>query len=101
MDKWRSKICLLSTFLCVAVLLTARQGRAQIIAYDAPLQPGNQAWTGNLGLDFDVNSPIRITSLGAFDNNGDGFTGTVTVGIFDRSTTAQVGVSTLVSGTAG
>jgi hypothetical protein len=66
--------------------------RAQTVAYDAPLQPGNQAWTGNLGLDFNVATPILVSALGVLDANGDGFSAgaTITVAIFNRSTQAVV-----------
>ena len=44
---------------------------------------GNQAYTGGLGNDFNVASPITITSLGAFDDDGDGIIGTIDVHIYD------------------
>lgn len=88
--------------VAAAFLLSAMIGSGQTIAYDAAVQPGNQAWTGNLGLDFDVTTkPILVTALGAFDNNGDGFSGTVQVQIFDRDTSAAVGPSVSLSGTNG
>jgi len=74
---------------------------AQTIAYDAAVQAGNQGFTGNLGLDFNVTAPIVVTSLGAFDNNADGFTGTITVGIFDRTATTLVAGPLTFTGTAG
>jgi hypothetical protein len=64
---------------------------AQTIAYDAPAQFGNQAFVGNLGLDFDVNSPIVVTAFGAFNGNPMGFAGTINVGIFNRDTMSQLG----------
>src|SRR5947199_6669166 len=85
------------------LLLSASISQAQVIAYDAPSQPGNQAWPGNLGLDFDVNAghSIIVTSLGAFDNLGNGFTGgTVNVAIFNRVTGLQVGPSQTFTGTS-
>lgn len=74
---------------------------AQTIAYDAPLQPGNQGWYGNLGLDFDVNRPIVVRSLGVFDSNGDGFVGTAHVAIFNRSSQTAVTPTATFTGTAG
>ena len=39
------------------------------IAYFTPGNtPGNQAFGGSLGLDFDVQNPVIITRLGVFDN---------------------------------
>jgi len=59
-----------------------------------------QNWVGSLGLDFNVNSPIEITALGAFDNGNSanliGTTATgVTVGIYNASTEQLVGSSVL------
>jgi hypothetical protein len=86
-----------------AWLLSTSITHAQTIAYDVQVQPGNQNWQGNLGLDFNVNAghPIVVSTLGAFDNNGDGFAGTVNVAIFDRNTTAQVGPAATFTGTTG
>src|SRR5258706_11715623 len=71
---------------------------APTIAYDSIVQAGNQGFAGNLGMDFDANLPILVQALGAFDNNGDGFTGSVKVGIFNRDTSAQVGSDVTLSG---
>jgi hypothetical protein len=51
-------------------------------------QPGNQGFTGSLGMDFDVNAPILITALGVFDSSANGISGTEQVGIYDRNNTA-------------
>jgi hypothetical protein len=46
---------------------------ATTIAYIVPAgMPGNQAFGGSLGLNFKVNAPIIITSLGVFDSASDG-----------------------------
>jgi len=55
-----------------------------------------QNWSGRLGMDFQVNSPILVTGLGAFDNgtfsNLDGVNGNgVMVAIFDVTTGLRVG----------
>lgn len=85
-----------------AFLLSGAMVNAQIPAYDSGLLPGNQAWTGNLGLDFDVGSrDIIVTNLGVFDNFGNGFQGSVTVGIFDRDSGVQVSPSVTIFGTGG
>jgi len=58
--------------------------------------PGNQAWAGPLGMAFDVNSPILVTALGAFDSAGDGWAGdsAIVVTLFSRTT--QTAVASLV-----
>ena len=85
-------------FLSLSSLTTMS---AQTVAYNAVKQAGNQGWTGNLGLDFNVNSPIRITALGAFNSNSSsGFAGTIQVAIFNRTTMTQVpGASASLTGT--
>jgi hypothetical protein len=45
---------------------------------------GNQGFGGNLGLDFNVNSSITVTQLGAFDSGGLGFSPGITVGLYQR-----------------
>lgn len=49
--------------------------------------PGNQAYGGALGLDFDVSQPIQITALGCFDDNGNGIASgtTITVVLWRRN----------------
>ena len=57
------------------------------IAYLWPAgQAGAQAFTGSIGMDFTVNSPIDVTGLGVFDHLGDGITGTLEAVIWDLST---------------
>lgn len=73
---------------------------APVAAYDAALQPGNQSWTGTLGLAFQVNAPITVLSLGVFDSNGDGIAGTILAGIFDTGTTLQVTPTLAFTGAA-
>lgn len=72
------------------LLASAATAQAQVIAYDAPLQSGNQSWSGPLGMDFNVTSPIQVQSVGIFDSNGDGFNGTLQAAIFNRQTGAVV-----------
>ncbi|MGA2620595.1 MAG: PEP-CTERM sorting domain-containing protein [Thermoguttaceae bacterium] len=64
------------------------QAKADYVALSTPDLVGNQTWTGNLGLDFNVASPIWVTALGAYDSSGNGFSSTITVGLYQRSTTA-------------
>ncbi|WP_207495292.1 T9SS type A sorting domain-containing protein [Aridibaculum aurantiacum] len=60
------------------------------VANVAPYAQGNQAFYGSLGTPFEVKNlgGIYLTSLGAFDHNGDGIRGTqdggIRVGIFDE-----------------
>jgi uncharacterized repeat protein (TIGR01451 family) len=75
------------------MLICSNAVRADTIAYDVPLQPGNQAFTGNLGLDFDVNQSIVVTGMGAFDSGGDGFTNGPSVAFFNRDTQQSLGTS--------
>jgi hypothetical protein len=48
-------------------------------------EPGNQGFTGSLGMDFNVNSPILVTALGVFDSSANGISGTESVAIYDRN----------------
>jgi hypothetical protein len=52
---------------------------------------GNQAWTGTLGLDFTVNSAVTISSLGVFDDDGDGLLSNLSVAIYDSVSKTIVG----------
>jgi hypothetical protein len=46
---------------------------------------GNQSYGDRLGAVFTVNSPITVTSLGIYDDGGDGFVGNLQVGILRNS----------------
>lgn len=83
-----------------AALLAAAPVAAVTLVYDtAPTTPGNQAWGGTLGLDFNVNRQIRVTSLGTFDSGKDGITSDIFVGIFDLSTGNLVAPAINLNGT--
>jgi len=72
--------------LWAGLLLQVPLGANPIVAYDvAAGQPGNQAWTGTIGMIFQVNAPLTVLSLGAFDSTQDGFAGTIDVGVFAGS----------------
>lgn len=67
----------------------------QAYSIDNPPQSGNQAWTGSLGMDFDVcpegTCHIKVRQLGFFDSNDDGIMGTstaITVALYDRTDTS-------------
>ncbi len=53
------------------------------------------------GWVFTVNAPITVTSLGVFDNGGDGLAISHDVGIFNETTEALVGSTTVPAGTGG
>lgn len=72
------------------VLLGVASANASIIAYSDPAN-GDQSWAGNLGLTFDVLSPITVTDLGVFDSTGTGIiSGTIQVVIYDTTTNTEV-----------
>ena len=65
---------------------------AATIAYSDIGGVGNQAFGGNLALDFTVIAPISVTSLGAFNASGTGtINGTIRVAIFNSSGTEVAG----------
>ncbi len=86
-------IALLSALLYLPVEVFA-----DTIIYNNPAIAPNQGWpSGALGLNFNVNSPVTVTYLGAYDGgNAANLAGVhatdlnpiigVTVGIFDRTT---------------
>jgi hypothetical protein len=47
---------------------------------------GVQQFEGALGMDFNVNKPVAVTSLGVFDSGQDGLQRTLTAILYDRST---------------
>jgi len=74
--------------LAAAVLsvlpLSVPSAKADTIAYSTSNTTGNQTFTGNLGLDFNVLKPIYVTALGAYDSSQNGINPAITVGIFSR-----------------
>ena len=88
----------LSTIVTVLTLTIGASAHAAT-ALTSTRGTGNQSYTGALGMDFDVNSAILITSLGAFDSGLDGFNEFgIQVGIFDRGTGFLIGTSATISG---
>lgn len=53
------------------------------------------------GWIFTVNAPITVTSLGVFDEGGDGLAISHDVGIFNETTEALLGSATVPAGTGG
>ena len=95
---------LLSLTAGTALLLASALQSNAAIAYGIPAgTAGTQAYNGALGNEFDVLSPagISVTRLGVFDSNSDGLNSTITVGIFDRATSALVGTSLAFTGNDG
>ncbi len=90
------------TGVLLMLMVWAVAAHADSIAYDFPATFGTQAWTGSLGMDFDVNSPITITAMGVFNSGQSGITGTLSAEIFNVTTGLPV-AGTLVSltGTQG
>ncbi len=61
------------------------------VAYITPAElDGNQPYGGSVGNDFDVVRPIRITRLGAFDDQSDGFQRPISVRLYDRTTEVEL-----------
>jgi len=59
---------------------------ADFIAYRYPQLTGNQAFSGALGMDFDVNQDIKITALGIFDSAQNGIQNNIDCFIYNRET---------------
>lgn len=84
--------------VATALTLTG-SSKANTIVFNNALQHGTQQ-DYVLGMDFNVNSAVTVTDLGAFDSDGNGFFGTISVGIFKLDGT-QVGATASFSGAAG
>ncbi len=88
--------------VALALVLPSLAGaaNADYIAYDVTSGLlGNQAFTGTVGMDFDVNDTIVITKLGVFDSGGDGLTTSKIVSLYDRDTQALLFQTTIAAGT--
>jgi hypothetical protein len=88
-------------WLLVALLLPAATVRAQlIVAYAVPTGTSSNQFINNpLGMDFDVNAPITIHSLGVFDSDQNGLAFAHVVRIYDRDTQQSIAVATIPAGT--
>jgi Hint domain len=72
------------------------------IALEYPVTlTGNQAYTGSLGMDFTVNSPVTIYDLGAFNDGQTTMAASITVGVYNVVTEQLVSQLITLSGTAG
>jgi hypothetical protein len=77
--------------LSVAAMLLALAAMASVVlaadtvAYNVPAgTPGNQAFTGSLGMDFNVVTDIVVTQLGVFDDNTDGLQAPLQARLYQR-----------------
>lgn len=95
------RILMVASLALALVLSAAGAAKADGIAYSDPADVGNQGWTGSLGQDFTVNSPITITQLGVFDSGQNGIAGTITVEIFSSNGTQVTPTLTFTSTTTG
>lgn len=83
----KRNLSLVAAAACSFLLATSPQTARAEIAYLWPAgQAGAQAYSGSIGMDFTVNQPINVTSLGVFDHLGDGISGTLTTTIWNVST---------------
>ncbi len=92
---------LLTCVLATCLLAASTSATASVIAYDTPIQSGNQVWTGALGMDFDVLAPITVDRLGVFDSGGNGLAGALTATIYNRATQTAVASLTFAAGPTG
>ena len=87
----RSFHALFITLLTGLLLLSRLE--AQVIIYDAVEGTiGNQEFGGSLGMDFEVNSEIVVTDLGAFDSGSDGLFLPIIVELWTRDGTVGIEV---------
>ena len=87
-----------ATAMLLVLAAMASAVLADTIAYNVPAgTPGNQAFTGALGLDFNVNSDIVVTQLGVFDDNTDGLQAPLQARLYQRDDTNPCGFQLLAS----
>ncbi|HEY3840396.1 MAG TPA: LamG-like jellyroll fold domain-containing protein, partial [Bryobacteraceae bacterium] len=83
-----------TSYPVITLTVNVAPTNAIYVAYDYPAlngtgpNLGNQAWGGALGMDFNVNSPINVLTLGAFDSGHDGLANAITVSLYDRTNQA-------------
>lgn len=92
---------------CILLLMGYSSLEAGTIAYQVPAnKAGTQDYGGSLGMDFIVNTPIRVIALGAFDDESNGLNRDLATAIWSRDDagtpndfTDDAGVDVLVSST--
>jgi hypothetical protein len=67
-----------------------------VIAYGTRPGLGNATTSDNVGMEFQVNRPIRITELGVFDSGQDGIEGALGVSIWSRVTGERLAEATFI-----
>jgi hypothetical protein len=77
-------------------------GPDESIAFQVPPGTmGNFAYSGQLGMDFDVANPIRVLELGAFDDGANGMKAEIRVSIFDLASGKAVASATFSPASPG
>jgi hypothetical protein len=91
------KVFFLPVVLAAATALPAQP----IIAYAVPAGAGSNQFIPNpLGMDFNVNLPVLVLSLGVFDSGQNGLTFDHVVRIYDRNTQLTVALATIPAGSS-
>ncbi len=80
----------ISAALAVATFLATTSAFAtEVSAYDVEAATvGNEAYTGALGMDFDVLVPINVYALGVYDSGQDGLAVPLVARLYDRDNAA-------------
>jgi hypothetical protein len=97
------KLLRMAFIVSTLVLSFSSLAKADTVALTS-VTGGNLATSGSdqlYGWIFTVNAPITVTSLGVFDNGSDGLAIPHDVGIFNETTEALLGSSTVPAGTGG
>ncbi len=85
---------------CVAGACQIATGGTAI--YQVPSSTvGLQSYTGPLGMDFNVVSPVIVTQLGVFDSGSNGLSTPITAYIYDRDTQSSIGSMLFAAGNTG
>jgi hypothetical protein len=72
------------------------------IAYDVPAGTvGQQAFSGPLGMDFNVQQSIVVSELGVFDSGSDGLAVPLTARLYNRDTQTQIASLSFAAGQTG
>ncbi len=96
-----SKSIFIAGMLATTTVCFVLPAQADIIAYDVPAGTFSSQFIINpLGMDFDVNSTLRVTALGVFDSGQDGLAFATPVYIYDRTTQLSVVSEVIPTGTA-
>ena len=85
-----------------AVACTTPKPRTGGVAYIVPAAlTGNQEFGGALGMEFNVDRPVIVTRLGAFDSGGDGMMREISVRLYNRNTATASANMTFAPGDDG